>query len=71
MEVLLVDINALADATIRQKEKLAEHIGWPLATIKAIEGAGIRHKPDIKRLTPKVLARLRERGAIRPKQRAR
>jgi len=68
-EAILANIDALADATIRRKEKLAKHVGWPLAAIKAIEGVGIRHKPDVNNLKRKVLAKLRERGVIRPRQR--
>lgn len=65
----MANIDALADATVRRKEKLAKHIGWPLAAIKAIEGIGVRHKPDVDRLKRKVLAKLRERGVIRSRQR--
>lgn len=60
----MANIIALADATIRKKDSLAKHIGWPLAAIKAIEGTGIRHKPDVARLKKEVLAELRKRKVI-------
>lgn len=56
----MADINALVEATIRQKNRSAPHVGWPLAAIKAVEGKGIRHKPDVKRLTKAILAKLRK-----------
>jgi len=65
----MANIDSLASSAIRRKEKAASHVGWPLVVIQAIEGVGIRHKPDINRLKPQVLAKLREKGAIRSKQR--
>jgi len=65
----MANIDFLATSAIKRKKKAASHIGWPLVVIQAIEGSGIRHKPDINRLKPKVLARLREKGALRSKQR--
>lgn len=65
----MADINALASSAIKRKEKAASHIGWPLVVIQVIEGSGIRHKPDVKRLAPKVLTELRKRGVIKTKRR--
>ena len=65
----MADIDALASSAINRKKKAAPHVGWPLVVIQTIEGSGIRHKPDVKRLTPKVLAKLRERGVIKTKGR--
>lgn len=56
----------LAAATVRVKQRSAAHVGWPLAAIKAIEGKGIRHKPDVERLKKVVLAHLRSVGTIPP-----
>lgn len=55
-------LELYADATLRRKRTSAPCVGWPLAAIKALEGLGIRHKPDHARLTPLILARLEERG---------
>ncbi|HEY0979258.1 MAG TPA: hypothetical protein VGE23_00215 [Candidatus Paceibacterota bacterium] len=59
-------VSELAQATQRMKERSDRSVGWPLAAIKAIEGKGIRHKPDVDRLKKSVLAHLRETGVIPP-----
>lgn len=64
----MADIEKLTDSTERIKAKADKSVGWPLAAIKAIEGSGIRHKPDVARLKKEVLSRLKERGAMQPKK---
>lgn len=63
---MAADIASLADATVRMKSRSSKNVGWPLAAIKAIEGKGIRHKPDVDRLKKAVLAELGTRGEISP-----
>lgn len=61
---MAANIASLADATVRMKARSSKTVGWPLAAIKAIEGTGISHKPDVARLKTQVLAELGKRGAI-------
>lgn len=62
---MALDIERTADAVIAKKTSFASHVGWPLATMKTIEGKGIRHKPDVQRLTKKVMAVLNKRGVTK------
>lgn len=62
---MAANIATLADAAVRMKARSDKNVGWPLATIKAIESTGIRHKPDVERLKKAVLAELGLRGKIR------
>lgn len=64
---MAADIGSLADAAVRMKARSDKSVGWPLAAIKAIEGSGIRHKPDVDRLKTKVLEELIARGKVRRK----
>jgi len=63
---MAANIASLADATVRMKARSSNTVGWPLAAIKAIEGTGITHKPDVTRLKKEVLAELGVRGKIPP-----
>ena len=63
---MVATVSELAQATLRMKERSDRSVGWPLAAIKAIEGKGIRHKPDVDRLKKSVLSHLRETGVIPP-----
>lgn len=63
---MAANIATLADATVRMKTRSDKSVGWPLAAIKAIEGTGIKHKPDVARLKTEVLAELGRRGEISP-----
>lgn len=65
----MTSIGELTEATILMKQRSDRSVGWPLAAIKAIEGRGIRHKPDVQRLKKRILDALRVQGIIPSRKR--
>lgn len=65
----MIAIKELVEATKRRKRNADRSVGWPLAAILAIEGFGIRYKPDVDRLKKAVLAALRAEGVFLGRQR--
>ena len=64
----MADIKALADATVKLKPALDKSVGWARAAAMAVERSGIRHKPDVARISKEVLSELGTRGATKKRK---
>ena len=60
----MVIIEELVEAARRQKRLSGSRVNWPAAITEAIEGKGVRHKPDIEKLEKLILEQLRMDGTI-------
>jgi hypothetical protein len=56
----MADIPRIVVIARAIKAKSDQAVGWKLAAIKAVEASGVRHKPDVERISAQVYAELRK-----------
>jgi hypothetical protein len=58
----MADLQRLVVSARAIKGRSDRSVGWKLAAIKAVEASGVRHKPDVSRLSREVYDELRKCG---------
>ena len=64
----MADIAKLTASARAIKARSDRALGWPLAVVKAIEGTGVTHKPDVDRIKRLVLSELSKFGDYKPRR---